>query len=361
MVSRIAALRSEGAAAADISEVVHTWWPYLPETARVRVDAAIQREALGPIDLAAGLAAASATGTARTAKQAAAALRAVLPPEYAGLADEAAAERLDKLNDKDRSADPKTTLDHVVELAQSGDVELSLELLRQAGVPRDTQWGRCYGRTLYAIYTKHHPGEFARLVRALATKNEVVLASGHLVRWDPAQCPVETAPGNEINPVSSFVFGLLANNIRLRDLPNGWALSRTPHDHDLATPQYRSGLAHRGELANIESRLRGEPFVDVVPGTPADWAARLGILVRRHGPMLAAYRAGASAIHHGGSLAEVRGGTFYSLEQDGSMLAEPAAGLLYVVAPRDAALELGLDIVEYDANDPCGYAATAKA
>src|SRR5262249_52019557 len=122
---------------------------------------------------------------------------------------------------------------------------LAMELLNQVGHPKQAHFGNCYGRTSNAIWSKHHPAEFVRVIAELAQHGRVELASGQVVTWGPEmRLPTYGELGD-------IIWGHVQNVLRLKVLAN-------------PTPVFeRPGFASRGEMANLLTRLTGVPHVNV--------------------------------------------------------------------------------------------------
>ncbi len=244
--------------------------------------------------------------------------------------------RLNALHQLDFKGE-KTAFEHIEALADAKTIKngdpssvLAADLFTLLGSARVPEFGRCYARTNHSIYTVHHPGEMARLVRELAM-GEVKTVDGTTVKWNPESMPIETAHVDTL-------WGALNHLLKRKELPEN------PELEELAWH------ASKGEMANITSRLMGEPFVNVNGPTALP---KLTGIVDQFGPMLAEY--GSS---HGGSFADI--GTYGPRSHEpGSVVPQEMVGydLGYVVVPAKEAKAQGLTPIDY-ADHPEGYAAS---
>jgi hypothetical protein len=198
------------------------------------------------------------------------------------------------------------------------------ELLGNPG--RAPSYGRCYARTSHAIFTKHHPAEFARIVGQLATSGRVTLAGGEIIRWNPKKLPVENA--QHIDVLWGAVNHLTAN----RDM--GRVLNT------------ESEFASNGQMANIFTRLTGKRHVNVSGDAALPY---LNDIVAEHGPMLAEYG------NHGGSVAKVKVQYLPESLEAGNPVPSQRNGLGYVVIPESEAKSRKLEVIRYG-RDNTGYA-----
>jgi hypothetical protein len=250
-----------------------------------------------------------------------------------------------------------TALHHILLLGKQR-ADLAQELVAQVGVPMMCDrraFGRCYARTANALFARFRPAEYVRILSALFLEREVRLASGQVVRWDPAQLAMHPSwtPAQQID----FVWGCLGSTLRHKAMPNPAALSND------------RGIATRGEMANILSRLTGERYVNANVGFSRAAHAQhapgscqcmklLGALdaVSKQTPvLLAEYNPPNYVQSHAGSVARVdlQQGMITSYETGGAEWALDHVG--YVVVPERAAQAAGLPTMELPADDACGY------
>jgi hypothetical protein len=162
-------------------------------------------------------------------------------------------------------------------------------------------------------------------VGQLATKGHVTLASGDVVEWRPEKLPVQN--GQYADTLWGAVNHLAAKRTMKRVLND------------------RADFAAQGQMANVFTRLTGEPHVNVWGD---DALPHMNEIVAKHGPMFAEYG------NHGGSVANV---TYVpqSLEA-GSAEPQQMKGLGYVVVPLSEAKSRKLDVIRYNGNRGTGYA-----
>jgi hypothetical protein len=247
--------------------------------------------------------------------------------------------RLAALNQRD-FVGRATTFDHILRIAAAGQLRdssnaylLATDLFLSAGtnrairIPNDV---RCYSRTMFAIYLKHHPGELARLVADLTVDGQTTLASGKVVRWEPRRLPLNGGPSNG----ADTLFGYMLHSLKGRRLAT-----------EVVPTNAEGEYAYEGEMANIHTRLTGRTFVNVSGRAALRY---LPEVIRQTGPLLAEYQ------NHGGSVAAVEDGTPMSLET-GQQRLTARNNLGYVVFPEDEARARGLEILRPD-DSARGYA-----
>ncbi|HEX4621685.1 MAG TPA: hypothetical protein VH208_08980 [Myxococcaceae bacterium] len=226
-----------------------------------------------------------------------------------------------------------TAFEHILKTAEARTLvdgrpssELARDLFGLVGSSRYAHGSaRCYARTTHTIFTLHHPAEFARLVGQLATKGEVTLGSGEAVRWNP-----QALPKPAVVPTADFLWGNLNHLIRHRVLPRGSQLNT------------EAEVASQGQMANIYSRLFGEPFVNV----QGAWALpHLNRIIADVGPLPAEYGA------HGGSVASVTPQNMTLSLEPGATQPEPVMDIGYVVFPEREATALNLQPLQYGESD----------
>jgi hypothetical protein len=226
-----------------------------------------------------------------------------------------------------------TAFDHILRLASAGKLRdgspsavMASDLFALAGTSRSPTVGRCYARTGLALFSMHHTGEFARLLTDLAIRGEVKLADKSVLQWDPARTPVAN------NQYVDTLWAGIAHTARLRVLP--------PQGNVDVPAQ----VAARGEMANLTTRLTGQPHVNVA-GQEA--FPHLEGILARHGPMLAEFG------NHAGSVAQIEGGRIWS--QEAGPPAPTLGGTLgYVVVPLKEARARKLTVLQYP-GDESGY------
>lgn len=257
----------------------------------------------------------------------------------------------------------KTTLDHLMKLLngplqdaasnKTADVWV-MEQLRHVGTPvrADYSYGKCYSRTINAVWGKFQPAEHPRIVASLLVDGQVELASGINVKWDVATHP--SRPG----PALDFLFGALCNQLKAKVLPDPVVLA--------ATAEY----AYKGEMANLMTRLTGQRHVNVqfgepqTTGTPEGRAAALherlvaaSDAMQRTGPWLAEF---GSYLNHGGALHSYNPDTkqMVSYENAGEITQQTHIG--YAVMPKAEADKLGMTVLTYPDDDERGYLAASS-
>ncbi len=248
--------------------------------------------------------------------------------------------------------DGKTTLEHIIAVSQAPKLldgsdcdgkTLATTLLRIAGKPNEATFGKCYGKTINAVWTKYHSGEFTRIIVDLALHGKVTLASGQRVTWDPQTLALPVEVHVELRPeLSDFLWGHLCTNMRLQKLPDTVELKKDDQ------------FAHKAQMANVITRLSGKAHVNVRPVKAKDgsttWSESqmqtLGRIVKKYGPGMAEFNV------HAGSVESVEGKTAYSLETGGDV--DPRQNLGYVVLPKEAVASCSDLYIEHYAND-LGY------
>ncbi len=223
----------------------------------------------------------------------------------------------------------QTAFESILEVADAGTLRdgaasqpVATALFNLAGAAAAVSKSNCYGRTLHAIFTSFHAGEFNQLMADLLVRGETVLASGQRVRWDPSQLPIHGYPHHDV------LWGALANNLRFADIPNPLVLSPN------------AGYATRAQMANLSTRLTGTQFVNA-PGQAL--ISHLNGIVDNAGPVLAEY----PAAHHGGSVLRIDNGQVHSLEGKGWVQTLDSSSLGYVVVPEESLKGTGVDPIEY--------------
>jgi hypothetical protein len=194
---------------------------------------------------------------------------------------------------------------------------LASEMLKLAGTVREERgWGMSYARVNQAIFTAHHAGEFCRLLADLALEGETVLASGQHVRWNPSTLRIQ--PGRHLE----FLWGSL-NHLLIEDsLPADAALPAPPRRN-------QEPIARRGQMANIMTRLTGQPWVNVAGTGDLD---RFRPIIDAYGPVLAKYGDDSA-----GSLAGIQDGRTPLTLEPGMPDPEPVeSSLEWAVVPFEA-------------------------
>ena len=248
-------------------------------------------------------------------------------------------ERLNALHSLDL-AGRSTTFEHVLRIAGAGTLKdgsaagpLAAALFGLAGTSRRVSAGKCYSRANHTLFAKYYPAEFARLVGELAVSGQTRLANGDIAKWDPtrwklpAQVPVDeslwyglnTFAKNQVLPKDGLIYGM-ADNV------------------------------YDGEMANLQSRLFGIPYVNV---GGAKSIGHLDAIIRAHQPLLTEY--GNTVPGKGntaGALARVVDNKTYSMNEGGDFHDNKAVG--YVAVPAKEAAARKLAVLEYP-NSAHGY------
>jgi hypothetical protein len=226
-----------------------------------------------------------------------------------------------------------TALDHIQRVADAGQLAdgspsavLAADMLKLAGTVRDERgWGMSYARANQAVFTAHHAGEFNRLIADLGVSRTAELAGGQRVRWDLATLPI--AEGRHLE----FLWGSL-NHMLIGDaLPADAPLPPPPTPHN-------EPVARRGQMANMMTRLTGEPWVNV---SARNALPKLNPIVDEFGPALARYG------DHAGSVAVVEGNVPLSLEAGNPEPQRVANNLDWVVLPYEVAKKNGMEPIRY--------------
>jgi hypothetical protein len=161
-------------------------------------------------------------------------------------------ERVAALQQRD-FRDQDSAFGHILRIAQaqtladgSRSAALAADLFGLAGAPTGgATLDTGAARTSQAILTRHHAGEFSRIIADLALNRQVTLAGGNTLNWVPN--------GPTPNPVTSLwtaVHGALA----MPAVPPNIMLGGQPV----------AVLGQQAELANLATRLTGRPFVNVL-------------------------------------------------------------------------------------------------
>lgn len=257
----------------------------------------------------------------------------------------------------------QTTLDHLMKILsgplqdaannKTADVWV-MEQLRHVGTPAraDYSYGKCYSRTINAVWGKFQPAEHTRIVASLLVDGQVELASGLTVKWDASTLPSLAAPALD------FLFGRLCNQLKAKVLADPLVLA--------ATAEY----AYKGEMANLMTRLTGQRYVNVqfgepqTTGTPEGRAAALhdrlvaaSESMQRTGPWLAEF---GYSLNHGGALHSYDADTkqMVSYENAGEITRQTHIG--YAVMPKSEADKLGMTGLTYPEDDERGYLAAGS-
>jgi hypothetical protein len=168
----------------------------------------------------------------------------------------ASPERVAALRQRD-FRDQDSAFGHILRIARAQTLTdgspaspLAAELFSLAGAPTGgATLDTGAARTSQAILTRHHAGEFSRIIADLALTRQVTLAGGNTVNW----VPNGPAP-NLMTSLWTALHGALASAA----VPQTLMLGGQPI----------SVLGQQAELANLATRLTGRPFVNV-PGAAA--------------------------------------------------------------------------------------------
>jgi hypothetical protein len=248
-------------------------------------------------------------------------------------------ERLNGLHSLDL-AGRSTAFEHILRIASAGTLKdgtpaapLAAELFALAGTSRRVNSGKCYSRANHTLFSKYYPGEFARLVGDLAVGGQTRLANGEIAKWNtdtwkrPANLPYDeflwyglnTLAKNQALPANGEIYGMGDN-------------------------------VYDGEMANLQSRLFGIPYVNV--GGAAS-LQHLDAIIRAHQPLLTEY---GNAIpgkgNTAGALARVVNDKTYSMNEGGDFHDNKAIG--YVAVPAREAAARRLTVLQY-ATSTHGY------
>jgi hypothetical protein len=230
----------------------------------------------------------------------------------------------------------KTAAEHILRLAQARTLfngepssAIAADLFGLVGGARsaNTPGVRCYGLADHTVFSKYHPGEFARLIADLATTGRVTLANKEVLEVDAEKA----AAGKVAISVDSLFVAMINLGIE-KDLPSPAVLSIGG----------QGPTVYQGQMANLQTRLMGRRYINV----PAQEAlTHLNDIIAAHGPLLAEYGSwepgrGGTA----GGVAGVNGDAVFSMN-DGGDRHSGAVG--YIAVPAEEAKRRGLKILEY--------------
>jgi hypothetical protein len=241
-------------------------------------------------------------------------------------------ERLNGLHSLDL-AGRSTTFEHILRIAAAGKLKdgtpagpLAAALFGLAGTSRRVNGGKCYSRANHTLFAKYYPAEFARLVGDLAVDGQTRLANGELAKWDPTRWQ---RPPNL--PVDEFLWYGLNTFAKNQALPqNGLIYGMADNVYD-------------GEMANLQSRLFGIPYVNV--GGAAS-IQHLDAIIRAHQPLLTEYgNAVPGRGNTAGALARVVDNKTYSMNEGGDFHDNNTIG--YVAVPAKEAAARKLAVLQY--------------